>query len=381
MKETLIALLLTMSEKFAGYSGSLMLWGEMPIPEILKKSRANQKKKLIKTGTVVLLTFCFISGLIVHAETDTAMSEVGDDPCETIMVGYEENREILQQALMDGAIDQTEFRRRMDAVQEETVYILNEAGIPSYHVTADNYDIVQNELRTDFSVMGMTRENSYILSLTGETAQKPQGDAQINRTEYQPFTYVFWDTPQTLRYVRLTAADDPLYGKTSTVNLYNTTSYSIIQNTLNAAVASYLDYISAPWNLGTIASICGLTPSAINTSQTASLYFNAGTNWTRFYTQVYSTYDNMWISGSCTEYVTRFSYMSGLYYSAASNSYVPVNEERSTRTTQATHCYDYEWRKYQACLGYVYSTINYDTTGKARYEKNGSVIVTHLENF
>lgn len=108
---------------------------------------------------------------------------------------------------------------------------------------------------------------------------------------------------------------------------------------------------------------------------------NGGTNWTRVYTQVWSNYDQTWIFGSCVGYVTAGSYMSGQYYCASRNRYVPVPTNDRSTTRYSSEYFDYSWRKDNAALGFIYSWIQYNIVGDVQYRYGGSTKITHRENF
>lgn len=121
--------------------------------------------------------------------------------------------------------------------------------------------------------------------------------------------------------------------------------------------------------------------SKIGSSQATTLNMYCATNWTRVFTQVYSSYDRSWQRGSCVEYVRATSHLSGHYYSASTNRYEPVNQREVGTTKYSSKYDDFNWRKQQAVLGYLHSNINWNTTGAVQYKYGGTTKVTHSENF
>lgn len=182
-----------------------------------------------------------------------------------------------------------------------------------------------------------------------------------------------------MRYFTITAADDPAYGKASSLNVLSSNSQTLIKNCLDTAISTYIYAVSS--GLGTVASICGLSVSNFSTSQTSTLSMNGGTNWTREYIQVWSDYDNLWLFGSCVEYVTASSYMSGQYYSASQNKYVAVPNNTKSTTKYSSKYNDSTWRKERAVFGCLNLWIQYDLVGDVEYRYGGSTKITHRESF
>lgn len=170
---------------------------------------------------------------------------------------------------------------------------------------------------------------------------------------------------------------DPYYGKASTTNVLDSASHNLIVNCLNTALFLYVDSISS--KLGTVASIAGLDISKINTTSRTTLNFNAGTNWTRVFTQVKGIYG--WTNGSEIEYSHARSYMSGMYYEKNTNTYKKVLENEKTQYTFSTNYNNSKWRTDQAIIGYLNSRIYWNTVGDHKYNYGGKTIITHKENF
>lgn len=154
---------------------------------------------------------------------------------------------------------------------------------------------------------------------------------------------------------------------------------SLLSNCLDTAINAYISTLCAP--LGTVASICGLSVSNFSTAETSTLNMNCGTNWTREFTQVWDANRSAWITGSSVEYVKAKAYMSGLYYSALNNEYVAVPATSKSSTTKSGNYASTTWRRKNAAIGYIHSTIYYDTVGDVSYYYGGSKKVTHTEGF
>ena len=274
-------------------------------------------------------------------------------------------------------IDDTEISELKDEIRSDTVEKLNMAGIEAYDVNTQTFESVEEVLNTDFEELGLDKECSYIITVSGESDNDNELSSRL--TVGSSFNHTYGGTTYQLRYLTITAADDSSYGKATTVNLLNSSSETLIVNCLNTAILTTISSINTP--LGVVASICGLDVSKINTARTMTLNTNCGTNWTRVHTQVYSSYDKMWLTGSSVEYVKATSTLSGQYYNKSNNIYTSVPQNPKTTTKYSSKYYDATWKKDQAVAGYKISVIKWDTVGSVQYKYGGATKVTHMANF
>lgn len=145
-------------------------------------------------------------------------------------------------------------------------------------------------------------------------------------------------------------------------------------------VPNNISAVSSP--LGTIASICGLDVSNFGSAASSTMGLNAGSAWTRYYTQVYSSYDNAWAFCSSVEYVKCRTYMSGMYYDSKTNSMVAVPPNESSVTVFSSKYNDVTWKRQQAAIAFASgSPCISDKTGAVQYKYGSSVVITHSENF
>lgn len=264
-----------------------------------------------------------------------------------------------------------------DDIKENTINELIDSGYEAYDVNSESYDEVQEALATDLEELSVDSEGSYIIVVSGEDSQLDNADASTMSTAGSSFNYTYNGNTYKMRYLTVTAADISTYGKATTVNLLK--SKIVITNCLDTAIEAYISTLCRP--LGTVASICGLSVSKFGTAEISTLNMNCGTNWTRIYTQVWDSKHKVWVSGSSVEYVSVKSYMSGLYYSASENEYVPVPTNSKSSKKYSTHQSDTSWRKKNAAIGYIHSCVYYDTVGDVSYYYGGSKKVTHKEGF
>lgn len=233
---------------------------------------------------------------------------------------------------------------------------------------------IEETLSTDFEEIGLTPEHTYIIVISGE-----DNNAGMRSTVGSSFNYTYNGKSYKMRYMTITAADDPLLGQASAADVLKSNSKTLIQNCLDTAISTYINSVST--TLGTVASICGLSVSQFGTAKSSTLTLNGGSNWTRVYTQVWSSYFNAWAYASEVEYVTAVSYMSGLYYSASKNQYVSVPANSKTKTTYSSCYFDTAWRKEAAAVAFEASQVVYNKVGAVKYRYGGSTKITHNEHF
>lgn len=258
-----------------------------------------------------------------------------------------------------------------ESIQQNAINRLREIGYEAYGVNGDSYSRLEHELNTDFSKIGIRRDYSYLI-LVGA----PDIEYGINSVGGE-FSHSYGGKTYTLRHLTVTAADDPAYGKATTVNVLDSKVRDVINNCLNTAITAYIGSISSA--LGTVASIAGLDISKISTAQKSTLNMNGASNWTRVFTQVKGTYG--WMNGSEVEYARATSYMSGHYYSSSINGYVSVARNDRTAYRYSSNYNNAAWRTDQAVLGYLNSQTYWNVVGDIKYSYGGSVKITHYENF
>ena len=61
----------------------------------------------------------------------------------------------------------SQWNRNSTSPEQETVAALTNAGYDAYHMTPDNYDLLEAELSTDFSSIGIDPNGEYIIAISG----------------------------------------------------------------------------------------------------------------------------------------------------------------------------------------------------------------------
>ena len=149
---------------------------------------------------------------------------------------------------------------------------------------------------------------------------------------------------------------------------------------MNTAISAYISAIYAP--LGTVASLCGLNISNFANGQQATLNLNGGANWTRIYTLVYNENSEMWYMGSCVESVYVYSYMSGIYYDAATIKMKSVEKNEQESTKYSSYYSDLDWRKRNAVIYMLnLNGCRYDSVGDVSFYYGNIKTITLIENF
>lgn len=263
-------------------------------------------------------------------------------------------------------------------IQEATVKALNDAGYEAYNVNSDTFEEVEKALETDLEQIGLDPNSSYsyIIALSAENPENANEKVSTYGTGAQ-FNYTYKGKVYKLRQLTITAADDPIYGKASYVDLLKTTSQKVFENCLNTAITAYIGAYSGV--LGTVASLCGFDVADFSPAGTTTLVLHGGSNWTRMYTQVLR--DTGWVSGSAVETAKANSFFSGQTYSKSGNRYVQVPQKERSVKMKSTHYLDATWRNEQAIIGSGAAWISYDSVGDVKYYYGDVVKITHRRNF
>lgn len=325
-------------------------------------------KKIV--SFILLLIICINNINLVSAEeicNKKIESISHEDKCTAI---YNSCAEKLLMCKLNG----DSYEEKKQILQENCVQ-LNKEGINSYIIDSSNFYFMQNTLKINFEDLGLAPQYTYLIT------ENSSSENTTRSTMSSEFSYTYNGTSYQMKYLTVTAADDPAYAKSSNpVNVLKSTSRTLIENCLNTAINAYISSICAP--LGTVASICGLDISDFGNEQQSTLNLNGGANWTRVFTLVYSENRDMWYKGSCVEYVNSISYMSGIYYDASTNTMKSVPDDSQGNTQYSNYYYDYEWRKRNAVIYMLNSNgCRYDSVGSVSFYYGSVKKITLSENF
>lgn len=260
-------------------------------------------------------------------------------------------------------------------IQKNAVAQLIAAGYEAYSVTSDSFATVESRLQTDLNDMGLNPNSAYIVVIEGENLSS----SNSRSTAGGSFNYTYSGKSYKLRYLTVTAADDSLMSKASSVDLLKSSSQTAIENCLDTLISACIS--SASPILATVASICGLSVSNFSPTKSSTLTLNAGTNWTRKYTQVWNTSNSLWYNGCYVEYASIYTYISGLYYSAKTNQYENISETKIRATHKSSQYENEQWAKQYGVLGFLNASIYPNQVGNVQYKYGGTTKITHRENF
>ena len=333
-------------------------------------------RKIVKL-TSVFLSVVFLLSLFPYAANADSVKQYSDEQCiANILDEYHAKTRLVQRS--ENASTYSATGHNSDMLRRETVKALQDAGYAAYDVTKETFDQVEQVLSTDLSEIGLSKDYSYIIVLSGEEISNGLTRDAYGGTPTPSFKYTYNGTEYTLRYMSVTAANVPAYGMASDENLLNSNVQNVINNCLNTAITAYLDAVAKPF--GTVASLLGFDISNFAPEKTATLTLTAGTNWTRIFTQVQDPYYGDWIYGSSVEYVNATCFLSGTYYDADENRYVQIPDNETVKKGYSERFYDYEWRK-ETAIDNLFGRATYDCINKVKYYYGGNHIITHELNY
>lgn len=342
-------------------------------------------KKLLSLSLVLVMSIFVLAPTSVNAN-DVVQEEVQENKAvsvEEILNEYCAKLELY--SLKSNINTFSKTTETKEIIKQQTIEKLTEAGYEAYDVNSNTFDEVEEQLSTDLEDINLNRNYSYIIVLEGESKSSNLDERMFNNnvsptsSTGTSFSYTSGGTTYTMRYMTVTAADDPAFAKTSEYNLLSNPTQKALENCLNAALEIYVSAIWAP--LGTISTLWGLDISDFKSPGSTRMEYIGNTNWTRVFTQVWDKTYSQWMNGSCVEYVRIRSRIDGDYYNATVNAIISFPEEEKVNIKYSNEYLDYTWRKEKAVYGFENYWTQYDLTGNIKYRHDGKVIITHYENF
>lgn len=260
-----------------------------------------------------------------------------------------------------------------ESLTENTVNELNAAGYEAYKLTPDNHEAIEMALATDLDELRLDPNGNYLIVVSGGNLN--------SRAAGNSFSYTYGGQTYTLRELTVTAEDGGSgYAQADTYNCLTSSVRSVISACLDTAIWVFDKKMGT--DLGTVSDICGLVISNFGFTNSSTLTFNAGTSWTRVYTQVYDSYDQAWAYGSSVERAYCRSYMSGYYYDADDNCMTPVPSDESDIMKYSSNYFNSTWKHQQAVISFINGNpCNYDSTDDITYKYGNRTVITHDANF
>lgn len=345
------------------------------------------------SAIIVLIFIVELLYLPVHAETYSAnsfeLNSVTRTQTSIDSIFREYDRQIEMTNSQSG-LTVNERQARQSSSRSQRFNSLEENGYTAFRVNSANYISTGQALDSDLAAIGLNPDGSYLIVVGGEQQTVlPTFDSSLsmstsdlhNAPSSNSFIYTYNGVMYVMRYLYVTAdcyEATSGYAQASTKNLLTSSSQSAINNLLNSALNAYVSYYSA--SLGFILSVIGLDITQYGYAGSSTFYLNAGTNWSRVFTQVYDTYDQAWQFCSSVEKVHTTAYMSGMYYSATQNAMVPIPQNVVGSYIDSQQYNNFTWRKQQAIIAYLSGSLcTYDMTGSIKYRVDGVVRITHIE--
>ncbi|MBQ4641362.1 MAG: hypothetical protein IJB47_01970 [Oscillospiraceae bacterium] len=330
----------------------------------------------------VILAVCLLSSMVINTAFATSATDNNlsiNSKKEEIIKAYNEKLLEIELSSLDDTSSnlrtsnsKSKFDLKLE-IQAETVKELRKLGYEAYDVNPQTFESVEETLNTDLTAVGLSDDGAYIITLNDESSIYP--DAEID----DPFVHTYLGTTFLMRFMTVRATDDPRFKKESNIPILDSNYSNVIANFLDAIIAISMEEIYSP--MGTVATLLGLSISDFIPLQNASSSFHAGSTWTRIYTQVWDDDFATWVFGSYVEKVDARFFLSGMYYDATTNLYQAMGTPINTWVYHSDEYYDWTWRKDNAALGYLTSSIYSDITDNVKYYYDGEVVVTHYHNF
>ena len=258
-------------------------------------------------------------------------------------------------------------------LEQETVDTLNAAGYTAYNVTGDNYDSLESTLKTDFSAMGLSKNSSYIVVISGEDSSNSNNpNSRLgNIPEYDlidpggggppSFEHTYNGKTYSMRYVTVTAAEDSNLDIPFSYTIKHSEHSEVWDELLEASLYYAADAFLDNGILGTIISLLTNTTndSNLHLLESGQVTVIGDTLWTLRYLQVFDKDTNTWVNGQSSEYATSSTFCAGYLYNSETNTSERFVGEETVFTVYSPYYYSATQQKNDAVLGYLAYTGGY----------------------
>lgn len=335
-----------------------------------------------------IVSMILICAMLIPLSSAVAADNTSVQPTiEEILNGYHEKA--FEAQIAPDAATASAYSRQADrsskTLEQETVDELTAAGYEAYNVTNENYNELEDSLKTDFSELGLNPDGSYIVVISGEDPATPANSTRGSDLLLPPhvdngdnsggdtFTYTEDGTTYRMRYVTLVSADFPselfVTADFMTSNIDPTEEFVELFTETTLSIVTEVSAVPYLGLVCTIASFLGgtyeiATSGALTALDPYTLVFRTGSQWTRSYIQVYNTDNGWWYTSQCSSYAYSMAHFDGPYIL---NAETGVMEEFRSDTVELTTYSPYynnlPMRKSQAVKGFKTRTPLYDCTG------------------
>ena len=365
------------------------------------KNKRKESKKMKKRMIALFLTLAM---LVSIAPAVVADDTVPRPTVEEILDEYHQKVFEAQNA-GEAAAYSPRSGSSGKTLEQETVDALNAAGYEAYNVTGENYEALEDQLKTDFSDMGLDPNSSYIIAISGEESEN--NTAGMNSRAIVPvdpgggggdgsFTYTYNGATYRLRYVTVTpdANESGMQVKSSYIFHEQSFIQAIGRNIFNTIIVTTMDKALPDCKpLGTIASIFFDVPDdyLYVDLNLEDVELRAHTVWTYNFIQVWNEFDQTWDTSQCSEYATSAVWRVDSIYDPATGYPIPTQSTPQYSTHYSSIYYDTAQRCLAAMKAYDHYTLSVncvyyvhfyfsDETGTANYDASGETLFTHYRS-
>lgn len=292
-------------------------------------------------------------------------------------------------------------------LEEETVDALTAAGYEAYNVTAENYETLQTQLKTDFCDIGLNPNESYFI-IVGEQPVAPEN--YPNSRIYEPpseedfgdgnggsaFEYTHEGTTFLMRYLTIIPTfENGIEERIYTVQpdmFFENTLQEIVNTSLISVAETAAEYIfSEALPIGLIFSILEdwYTDENLCEIEPGTTTILADSAWTCHLIQIWTESTNTWDTAQCSEYVRSNAYLTHLVVDPVTGRTNRIMSDSYSNVHYSPKCLNLSQRILEAIDHYdrVHSSIALDyvykvdfffrsADGEIMYTSNGEPLFT-----
>ena len=284
-------------------------------------------------------------------------------------------------------------------LEEETVEELLAEGYEAYHVTADNYDTLEETLQTNFPALGLDANGSYIVVIGGVRDSEISNPVPASDTLLPPhigddeggehenvFVYQYNGITYRMRYVTITNADmsnNELYS-TSYLALSNidylpeiwehianfSVSFiaeKIVKKSLESGGSTLISMVPYAGVICSFVSLLGNVGETVIQDPVQYLdpddwSMRASTSWTQSFIEIYDSNSNQWYAVQRSTHANmRSEFYGPTVYDPELNQPISLGYYVQTSVVYSTYYNNSTTRKQQAVLAYLGDYIHLDS--------------------
>ena len=341
-----------------------------------------------------LMAFALVFAMLASLSPAVAADEMSATPTvEEILNEYHRKAfEAQTRGETDAASTWSRRGGSTKTLEQETVDALTAAGYEAYNVTADNYETLEAELKTDFASMGLDPAGSYIVVVSSEETSSTNGarggGSNIDQSTGDlldggsHFEHTHNGTTYKMRYVTVTAAEDSTLGMTSSVELFEGMTVDQMWDAMNLHM-TVLSYVPIIGTAGSIYSILSAVLPEIDSTQPSALDYRGATSWTVTYLDIWDSANGAWRHCASIEYATARYFKDYTYFDPTTKQHEEIATNGIYGTVYSENYNDRDLMKSHAVLAFGYSPTSCwkDLVEFVSYEFDGEIIITHQRDW